>query len=76
MCKRYRIVKRNTWWTCIFDTGAPQFLYYDFELDRFEVGSIGACQRNGRWKFFEDEVKQMRKDYNLDDEFIVEEVKR
>lgn len=73
--KQYRIVKRRCWWTCLFDTSAPQFLYYDYKLERFEVGSIGTCCRNGKCVFDEEEIKQIKKDYNLDDEFIIEEIK-
>lgn len=72
----YRIIKKRCWWTGIFDTGTPQYLYWDERLERFEVGSVACCLRCGRYKFTKEEIVQMRKDYNLDDEFLIEEVKR
>lgn len=73
--KLYRIIKRRCWWTSVFDTSSPQFLYWDEQLEKFEVGSIETCMRNGRYIFAADEVEQMALDYNLSDEFIIEEVK-
>lgn len=74
--KYFRVIKQSSWWTSVYDTGSPQYLYYDYDLERFEVGSIGACYRNGKYIFSEEEIKQIKKDYNINEEFILEEVKR
>lgn len=71
---KYRIVKKECWWTNIFTTGTPKFLYYDFDLDHFEVGSYSTA-RKSKWEFSKKEVDMMSKEYNIDEEFLVEEVR-
>lgn len=70
---RYRLVKMSSWWTSIFDTGRPQFLYYDFELEHFEVASY-AVVRNQKWEFTKEELECMKKEYDLS-EFLIESVR-
>ena len=71
----YRIIKRPSWWTSIFTTGTPQFLYYDFDLEHFEVGSYGVARRY-KWKFEKGELLAIRKESpNFDEEFLVETVR-
>lgn len=71
---KYRIVKKECWWTSIFTTGQPKFLYYDFDLDHFEVGSYRTANKS-KWEFSKKEVDMIRKEYNLDEEFFVDEVR-
>ena len=70
----YRIVKRATWWTTIFDNGLPQFLYYDYDLDHFEVAGYQVARRY-KWLYTKEEIDQFLKDFNLDDEFLIEQVR-
>jgi len=71
----YRIVKKASWWTSIFDTERPQFLYYDFRLERFEVACY-CVVREHKWEFTKEEVEALSKDYDLESEFFVETVRR
>lgn len=70
----YRIVKKTCWWTSIFDTGQPQFLYYDFDLERFEIAGYSAV-RGYKWEFTKEEVEALSKDYDLESEFLIEAVR-
>ena len=69
----YRIVKRCDWWTNIFTTGLPQYLYFDFDLEHFEVGGYTLARKH-KWIFTKEEVKAMQKEPGFENEFFVEEV--
>lgn len=71
---KYRIVKKSTWWTRLYDTGLPQYLYYDYDLEHFEIASYQTA-RNGKWTFTEGELFQLAKDYYIGDEFLIEHVR-
>lgn len=71
---KYRIVKRATWWTSIFGTEAPQFLYFDFDTEHFEVASYNAVRKH-KWEFSEEEIDLISKEPGFHNEFFVEEVK-
>lgn len=72
----FRLVKRKCWWTTVFDTNTPQYLYYDYDLDHFEVASYGTA-RKYKFTFSIAEIKQMEEDYpELLQEFILDAVKR
>lgn len=70
---RYRLVKLTSWWTSAYDTGRSQFLYYDFNLDRFEVANYNVVRRH-KWEFSAEELAMMQKEFNLS-EFLVEKVR-
>ena len=72
---KYRIVKRCCWWTNIFTTGLPQFLYFDFDTEHFEVGSYGLARRH-KWIFDKEELDEISKEPGFKDEFFVEEFGR
>lgn len=71
---KYRIVKTSTWWTNMYDTGMPQFLYYDYDLEHFEVANYQAA-RKGKWEFTEKELRKLAEDYYINDEFMIESVR-
>jgi len=71
---KYRIIKRDCWWTSIFTTGVPQFLYYDFDLEHFEIGAYKVASRY-KWEFSKEDLDIMKKDYDLDGEFLIERVR-
>lgn len=71
---KYRIVKKACWWTNIFTTGQPQFLYYDFDLEHFEVGAYKTASK-GKWEFSKKEIDMISKEYNIDEEFFVDIVR-
>lgn len=71
---KYRIIKKECWWTSIFTTGTPQFLYYDFDLEHFEVGTYKLASRY-KWEFSKEDLKVIGKDYSLEDEFFIERVR-
>ena len=58
-----RLVIKNLWFTTIFDN-SPNFLYFDTRFDCFEVGSFSQA-RKFKYEFTEEEVEQMKKDYDL-----------
>lgn len=70
----HRIVKKCSWWSSIFDTEQPQFLYYDYDTEHFEVAGYIVARRY-KWIFNEDELKLIQKEFNLREEFIIENVK-
>ena len=70
----YRIVKKCSWWSSIFDTGQPQFLYYDYDTEHFEVAGYPVARRY-KWIFNEGELELIQKEFNLREEFIIENVK-
>ena len=55
-------------------TGVPQFLYYDFDLEHFEIGSYKMASRY-KWEFSKEDLDIMKKDYDLDGEFFIERVR-
>lgn len=71
---KYRIIKKSTWWTILFNTEQPQYLYYDYSLEHFEVGSYPTVRKH-KWIFTKEEIEQLCKDYDLNNEFIVEMVR-
>ena len=71
---KYRIVKRSTWWTNIFTTGLPQYLYYDFDLESFEVANYQVARKN-KWEYNEEEIDLISKEPGFDAEFFVESVR-
>lgn len=72
---KYRIVKKDCWWTTIFTTGTPQFLYYDFGLEHFEIGSYKVASRY-KWEFSKEDLNVIEKEYNLGEEFFIEKVRK
>lgn len=56
--KYYRLIlnQHKTWF--LPETDSEQYLYWDFDLQCFNVGSIGTCYGN-KHLFREDELKQM-----------------
>lgn len=70
---KYRLVKTSSWWTNLYNTGRPQFLYYDFDLDHFEVAGYPVA-RNYKWEFNKEEIDLMQKEFNLN-EFLIEKVR-
>lgn len=71
---KYRIIKKDCWWTSVFTTGTPQFLYYDFDMEHFEVGTYRLASRY-KWEFSKEDLDIMKRDYNLDDEFFIDRVR-
>lgn len=71
---KYRIVKTSTWWTSMYDTGMPQFLYYDYDLEHFEVANYKVA-RSGKWEFTKEELRKLAEDYYINDEFMIESVR-
>ena len=71
---KYRIVKKNSWWTSIFATEAPQFLYFDFDTEHFEVASYQAARKH-KWEFSKEEIDAISEELGFSEEFFVEEVK-
>ena len=72
----FRLVKRKCWWTTVFDANAPKYLYYDYDLDHFEVASYGTAYKH-KIMFSMAEITQMKKDYpDLLQEFLLDAVKR
>lgn len=72
----FRLVKRECWWTTVFGTNTPQYLYYDYDLDHFEVASYGTAHKY-KFTFSMAEITQMREDYpDLLREFLLDIVKR
>ena len=71
----YRIIKRPSWWTSIFTTGLPQFLYYDFDLEHFEVASYTVALRYKKKKKKEEILAIRKESPNFDEEFLVETVR-
>lgn len=71
---KYRIIKRATWWTNIFTTGLPQYLYYDFDSESFEVANYQVARRY-KWEFNEEEIDLISKEAGFDAEFFVESVR-
>lgn len=71
---KYRIVKKATWWTSIFTTGAPQYLYYNFDLESFEVSSYQVARRH-KWEYNKGEIDLISKEDGFDAEFSVESVR-
>lgn len=71
---KFRIVKKCCWWSSIFDTEQPQFLYYDYDTEHFEVAGYNVARRY-KWEFTQEETEVLREDYNVKEEFIVESVK-
>ena len=71
---KYRIVKKATWWTSIFTTEAPQFLYYDFDLESFEVSSYQLARRH-KWEYNKEEIDLISEEPGFDAEFFVESVR-
>lgn len=71
---KYRIVKRATWWTNIFTTGVPQYLFYDFDLESFEVAGYQVA-RKYKWEFDKEEVDLISKEPGFEQEFFVENVR-
>lgn len=60
----------------MFNGNSPQYLYYDYDTDHFEVASF-ATARKHKHIFTVDEVKQIRADYpSVSGEFLLDEVKR
>lgn len=72
---KYRVVKKKSWWSSIFDTGTPQFLYYDFDLESFEVAGYKVA-REYKWEFDEEEIASLRMNEGFDSEFFVENVRQ
>ena len=71
----YRIVKKPSWWTCLYDTSQPQFLYWWQDRERFEVGSYSSARKQ-KWEFTEEEVSQILKDYpDIENEFLIRKEK-
>lgn len=70
----YRIIKKCCWWSSIFNTEQPQFLYYDYDTEHFEVANYCVARRY-KWIFNRNEIDMIQKDFNLNEEFIIENVK-
>ncbi len=70
----YRIVKRSSWWTSIFDTSVPQYLYFDFDTEHFEVASYQTA-RKYKWEFNKEEIDLISKEPGFEQEFFVENVR-
>lgn len=71
----YRIVKLKSWWTRIWDTAQPQFLYFDYDTEHFEVAGYQVAKRY-KYYFTKSEIEQIQKDYpGLENEFFIEVVR-
>ena len=69
---KYRIVKKATWWTNLYTTGLPQFLYFDFESEHFEVAGYSVARKH-KWEFTQEEILSIVKEYpGFHEEFLVE----
>lgn len=68
----YRIIKEECWWSELFDTKSPHYLYYDDLLKRYRTGChTTACKH--KWEFTEAEVKKLRDLHpGFDEEFYPE----
>lgn len=75
---KYRLVKKYVWWTRVFDTTQPQFLYWDKDLETFEVGGYGTIHRWGHlYEFSKHELEMLKMDYpDLEEHFLIEETGR
>ena len=71
---KYRVVKKVCWWTSLFTTGQPQFLYYDFDLERFEVANYSVARRY-KWEFNKEEIDLISKEPGFEQEFFIENVR-
>ena len=58
----------------MYDTGLPQFLYYDYDLEHFEVANYQVARR-GKWEFTKEELCKLAEDYYINDEFMIESVR-
>lgn len=65
-----RLYLKHKWWTSQYSN--PVFLYYDMELECFEVGSRATASKN-KFEFTDEELEQLKKDYDLSD-FVEERV--
>ncbi len=67
----YRLLLNRIWWTPAYDD-SPKYLYFDERTDDFEVG-CRAQARKHKFEFTEEELEQMKKDYDLSNFTILTE---
>lgn len=58
-----RLVLKKLWFTTLFDC-SPRYLYFDSRFDCFEIGCLSQA-RKFKYEFTDEEVEQLKKDYNL-----------
>lgn len=70
---RYSLLKKSVWWSEMFESSSPSYLYWDNERQHFDVASHGTIIKHHRlFEFEEETVEQMKKDYpSLEDEFVL-----
>lgn len=61
--KVYRILLKPLWFTSAFSY-TPTYLYYDMDIDAFEVGSRSVARKH-KFEFTKEEIEQMKKDYDM-----------
>lgn len=59
----YKLYKRNTWWTPLFNLSEPSMLYWNEKTKCYDVGSRTTAKKNGKYWFDEDEVAQLERAY-------------
>lgn len=65
----YRLIKQQCWWSELFDTTTPQYLFYDSLLNRYRTGCRNTA-RNYKWEFTADELDRLRLEHpDLDKDF-------
>ena len=67
-----RLLLKRLWFSSVYDPYAPTYLYYDEETEHFEVGCRSEASRH-IWEFSDEEIEQMKKDYDLSCFTILEE---
>ena len=59
-----RLLLKPLWFSSIYDSGTPKYLYFDEETEHFEVGCMSEARQH-TWEFIDEDVEQMQKDYDL-----------
>lgn len=68
-----RLRLRTPWFTHLYDN-SPVYLYWSDVTEDFEIATYGTARKH-KFIFSEDELAQMKKDYDLSP-FVVEYIKR
>jgi hypothetical protein len=72
---KYRMFKLQCWWSELFDTDSPSYLFYDKTLKRYRVGSRNTANKH-KWEFSGREINELRATHpGFDEEFCAESVK-
>lgn len=63
-----RLIIKHLWFCCYWDD-SPHYLYWNDEFEMFDIGNRSQA-RKYKWEFTDEELEQIKKDYDVDTYFI------